>query len=51
MIEPPPRPMEVVWWPTLVVYKDGVEEWRPRVPNPLTLDAIKGLEKLLDERY
>jgi hypothetical protein len=42
---------EVVWWPTLVVYKDGVEKWRARVPNPPTLDAIKELEKLLDEHY
>jgi hypothetical protein len=42
---------EVVWWPTLVVYEEGVEKWRARVPNPPTLEAIKDLEKLLDGRH
>lgn len=24
----------VTWWPTFVIYKDGNEQWRGKVPNP-----------------
>jgi len=40
---------EVVWWPTLVVYQDGRETWRERVPNPPTLEAIQNLDSFLDK--
>lgn len=26
--------INVVWWPTFVVYKDGIEQWRAKIPNP-----------------
>ncbi|ERS94849.1 thioredoxin 1 [Sporothrix schenckii 1099-18] len=39
---------QVVWWPTLVVYENGKETWRERVPNPPTLEAIKNLDDVLN---
>ncbi|TPX17576.1 uncharacterized protein E0L32_012139 [Thyridium curvatum] len=41
---------EVVWWPTIVVYNDGKEVWRGKVPNPPSMQTIKDLGKFLDER-
>ncbi|KIW16518.1 hypothetical protein PV08_06573 [Exophiala spinifera] len=44
------REAEVVWWPTLVVYKDGRETWRAKVPNPPSIEPVRELERLLDEQ-
>ncbi|KAL1858724.1 hypothetical protein VTK73DRAFT_7810 [Phialemonium thermophilum] len=41
---------EVVWWPTLVVYEDGKETWREKVPNPPSIQPIRDLDALLDEK-
>ncbi|KEZ41676.1 hypothetical protein SAPIO_CDS6837 [Scedosporium apiospermum] len=41
---------EVVWWPTLVIYEDGKETWRAKVPNPPSIQPIRDLEKILDDR-
>ncbi|KAE8167881.1 thioredoxin-like protein [Aspergillus tamarii] len=38
---------EVTWWPTLVVYKDGKEIWRDRVPNPPSSKPLESLEYYL----
>ncbi|GAB1205124.1 hypothetical protein APSETT445_003794 [Aspergillus pseudonomiae] len=38
---------EVTWWPTLVVYKDGKEIWRDRVPNPPSRKPLESLEYYL----
>ncbi|KAJ9621381.1 uncharacterized protein PV06_04807 [Exophiala oligosperma] len=44
------REAEVVWWPTLVVYRDGREAWRAKVPNPPSIEPVRELERLLDEQ-
>ncbi|PCG97742.1 Thioredoxin [Penicillium occitanis (nom. inval.)] len=40
---------EVVWWPTFVIYKDGQEQWRAKVPNPPDQHPIAGLANALAE--
>ncbi|KAE8148608.1 thioredoxin-like protein [Aspergillus avenaceus] len=37
----------VTWWPTLVVYRDGQEIWRDRVPNPPSSKPLESLEEFL----
>lgn len=44
------RAAKVVWWPTFVIYEDGKETWRGKVPNPPSLESINLMEKYLDER-
>lgn len=39
--------VEVVWWPTFVVYKDGIEQWRAEVPNPPQQHPTAELESAL----
>ncbi|KAF7585392.1 hypothetical protein BBP40_011029, partial [Aspergillus hancockii] len=41
------RKAEVTWWPTLVVYQDGQEIWRDRVPNPPSSQPLSSLEEYL----
>ena len=41
---------EVVWWPTLVVYENGTETWRRRVPNPPSLEPVYELETYLHQK-
>ncbi|KAE8356993.1 thioredoxin-like protein [Aspergillus coremiiformis] len=41
------RKAAVTWWPTLVVYKEGKEIWRDRVPNPPSGDPLRSLEVYL----
>ncbi|KAL3479415.1 thioredoxin-like protein [Aspergillus californicus] len=41
---------EVVWWPTFVVYEDGQEVWRRKVPNPPSLQPVHELGDHLDGR-
>ena len=40
----------MVWWPTFVIYEDGKETWRRKVPNPPSMEPVNELEKYLDER-
>jgi thioredoxin 1 len=37
----------VTWWPTFVVYNDGQEKWRAKVPNPPDQHPISGLATAL----
>ncbi|KAL3462466.1 thioredoxin-like protein [Aspergillus heterothallicus] len=41
---------EVVWWPTFVIYEDGKEVWRRKVPNPPSLQPVNELREYLDGR-
>ncbi|EXJ80598.1 hypothetical protein A1O3_06880 [Capronia epimyces CBS 606.96] len=41
---------DVVWWPTLVVYENGKETWRARVPNPPSLEPVNELDKYLESK-
>lgn len=39
-----------MWWPTLVIYEEGKEIWRGKVPNPPSFQPLKDLERILDEK-
>ncbi|EED16827.1 thioredoxin II, putative [Talaromyces stipitatus ATCC 10500] len=40
---------QVVWWPTFVIYKEGQEQWRAKVPNPPDQHPIAGLTSALEK--
>ncbi|KAL2817248.1 thioredoxin-like protein [Aspergillus cavernicola] len=42
--------VEVVWWPTFVIYDDGKETWRRKVPNPPSIEPVNELRVYLDGR-
>ena len=41
----------VTWWPTFVVYKNGKELWRGKVPNPPVGKPLLELEEFLEQQY
>ena len=41
------RLIGVVWWPTFIVYKDGIEQWRAKIPNPPQKTPTAELESIL----
>ncbi|KAL1979730.1 hypothetical protein VTN96DRAFT_5252 [Rasamsonia emersonii] len=40
---------EVTWWPTFVIYRDGKEEWRAKVPNPPQEHPLGDLTRRLED--
>lgn len=45
------KSIDVVWWPTFVLYVDGVEKWRAKIPNPPQRYPTNELESQLAKYY
>jgi thioredoxin 1 len=45
------KSMDVVWWPTFVIYVDQAEVWRVKIPNPPQQYPTAELEQELLKVY
>jgi thiol-disulfide isomerase/thioredoxin len=45
------KSIDVVWWPTFVIYVDGEEKWRVKIPNPPQQYPTEELEQQLMKHY
>ncbi|CCH41923.1 Thioredoxin [Wickerhamomyces ciferrii] len=45
------KSIDVVWWPTFVIYKNGKEVWRAKIPNPPQQYPTAELEAELKKVY
>ncbi|ODQ61170.1 hypothetical protein WICANDRAFT_77818 [Wickerhamomyces anomalus NRRL Y-366-8] len=45
------KSIDVVWWPTFVIYKNGKEVWRVKIPNPPQQHPTAELEEELKKVY
>jgi len=45
------KSIDVVWWPTFVIYQNGEEKWRVKIPNPPQEHPTAELEQEIKKVY